>query len=412
MSPSSSNDLKSLSNDELVRTLRTLGNHPEDNGAESEGDALQDLQIHRIELEMQNRALREVQSELEQALVRYTDLYDHLPIGYVTLTPSGQIAQANLTAARWLHRDRAQLAGVYMNWFLDAFDAGRLAAHLDLCLHSTTEHACDVTLRLENGLLITVQLSSRATVLNPGSTPQIHTAMTNVSKLKQARAIINDIEREENSTSPLVSGELGAPYASVSHFVRTLLTEHRSTLSPEAVEVTERMECAALRAESTLQHLVEYCSFGRESVGHDPVNLEEVVQHVVIEHREAIEQRHAVLDISRPLPCVRGSRLILGQVLANLLINALRYPPLDQPRNVTISAEETPKVVVLKIAHDGLRLPTGEQSFRVFERLHGAGHFLSNGVGFALVRHAIERMGGRVWTEAEGNHFYVELRRV
>lgn len=412
MFPSLSNELKSLSNDDLVRTLRTLEQPAEQNESVSETNGLQDLQIYRIELEMQNRALREVQSELEQALVRYTDLYDHLPFGYVTLTPSGQIAQANLTAARWLHRDRAQLAGVYMNWFLDAFDAGRLAAHLDLCLHTTTEHACDVTLRLENGLLITVQLSSRATVITPGAMPQIHTAMTNVSKLKQTRAVIGDIEREESTACPLVAGELGAPYACVSHYVRNLLTEHRSTLSPEVVEVAERMECAALRAEATLQHLVEYCSFGRESVAVDPVNLEEVVQHVIVEHRDAVEQRHAVLDITRPLPCVRGSRLILAQVLANLLINALRYPPRDQPRRVTISAEERPKAVVLKITHDGLKLPAGDQNFRVFERLHGAGHFLSNGIGFAVVRHAIERMGGRVWTESEGNHFFIELRRV
>lgn len=412
MFPSPSNELTSLSNDELVRTLRTLEQPAEQKPSSTESDPLQDLQIYRIELEMQNRALREVQSELEQALVRYTDLYDHLPIGYVTLTASGQIAQANLTAARWLNRDRARLAGVYMNWFLDAFDAGRLAAHLDLCLHTGTEHACDVTLRLENGLLITVQLSSRATVTKPGATPQIHTAMTNVSKLKHARAMIGDIEREESATCPLVSGDLGAPYACVSHFVRTLLTEHRSTLAPEVVEIAERMECAALRAEATLQHLVEYCSFGRETVAVDPVNLEEVVQHVIVEHRDAIEQRQAVLDISRPLPCVRGSRLILAQVLANLLINALRHPPIDEPRHVTISAEETPTVVVVRIAHDGLRLPTGDQSFRVFERLHGARHFLANGVGFALVRNAIERMGGRVWTEAEGNHFYLELQRV
>lgn len=128
-------------------------------------------------------------------------------------------------------------------------------------------------------------------------------------------------------------------------------------------------------------------------------------------------KRTSALDRRRPSarscrPCVRGSRLILAQVLANLLINALRYPPADQSRHVTISAEEQPTGVQLKIAHDGLRLPSGDQSFRVFERLHGAGQFLANGVGFALARLAIERMNGRIWTEADGNHFLIELRRV
>jgi signal transduction histidine kinase len=408
--------LAALSNDDLAQTLRTLEQQADDKTKRGDcQDVGHDLHVHQIELEMQNRALRDIQAELEVALVRYTDLYDHLPIGYLTLTPHGQIAEANLTAARWLRRDRDQLTGVYINWFLDAFDAGRFAAHLDQCAHSGQEQNCEVTLRLDNGLSLTVQLASRVTPWREGSAPQIHTAMTNVSKLKQARAVIGDIEHEENAVTGLAFGDPATRFSSVSHFARSLLTEHRASLTPEALEVAERLECAALRVEETLQHLVDYCSVGREGVALDPVSLEELAQQVVIEHRVAIKERGATVEIQRPLPCVRGSRLILAHVLANLLINAVRFPPADQSRRITLSAEKKEGHVILTLAHDGLRLPASEKNYRVFERLHGARHFLPDGIGFALVRYALERMEGRLWFESDpyhGNCFKVELRQV
>ena len=155
-------DLSSLSDDELTRNLRSLQRAGMTADVpDNLEDLMQELQVSRVEVEMQNRALRDSAAEIESALQRYSDLYDHLPIGYVTLTPSGRIVQANLTAAGWLRVDRAKLVGGYLNWFLAPFDAGRFAAHLDACVQTGGEQTLELTLRLESGLLLTVQLTSR-----------------------------------------------------------------------------------------------------------------------------------------------------------------------------------------------------------------------------------------------------------
>ena len=68
--------------------------------------------------------------------------------------------------------------------------------------------------------------------------------------------------------------------------------------------MVERMESAAVRMESMLHNLLDYCCPARDDLVMDPVNLDELMQHVLVEYRGVIKQQAARVSVERPLPCV------------------------------------------------------------------------------------------------------------
>jgi PAS domain-containing protein len=79
---------------------------------------LHELQVHQIELEMQNEEMRRAQAELDAARARYFDLYDLAPVGYCTVNDKGLILEANLTASTLLGIARGKLVKQLLTRFI------------------------------------------------------------------------------------------------------------------------------------------------------------------------------------------------------------------------------------------------------------------------------------------------------
>ena len=142
-----------------------------------------ELQVHQIELEMQNEELRQSRAELEAGLERYTDLYDFAPVGYLTLGRDGAIRQVNLTGARLLGVERARLLGRRLGVFVGESDRAVFHAFLEKVFASQAKEVCEVALLNEGKGPLNMQFT--ATVSQDGQECRVMMVDTTERKRKK-----------------------------------------------------------------------------------------------------------------------------------------------------------------------------------------------------------------------------------
>lgn len=155
---------------------------------------VQELQVHQVELEMQNEELRRTQAELGAARDRYADLYDHAPIGYLTLDSKGMILEANLSACRLLELNRTDLVRQPVIRFVAAKDQPKIRGHLKELFETGSRRVCEVDLAQRQGL--SVQFESVAVQDEGGRQTCAFTALQDITARLQAEEQERQIGRE------------------------------------------------------------------------------------------------------------------------------------------------------------------------------------------------------------------------
>jgi diguanylate cyclase (GGDEF)-like protein/PAS domain S-box-containing protein len=122
---------------------------------------VQELEIHQVELEMQNEELRRIQEELQLSRNKYAELYDFAPIGYFTLDFQGLIREVNIAGAQLLGKERRRLiAKPFSGFIADAAGKGVFSRHLESVFQKPGMQQCEISLKGKAGTVIHGQLQS------------------------------------------------------------------------------------------------------------------------------------------------------------------------------------------------------------------------------------------------------------
>lgn len=123
---------------------------------------IHELNVHQIELEIQNEELRQAQVELSQARDRFSDLYDFAPIGYITLDKQGRILGSNLAAAKLLGFERRILVGKNLSEFVNRVAQDEFYLYRQAIFSSKNKQACELSMRNQGGRNLNIYLESIA----------------------------------------------------------------------------------------------------------------------------------------------------------------------------------------------------------------------------------------------------------
>ncbi|SCZ57458.1 PAS domain-containing sensor histidine kinase [Thiohalomonas denitrificans] len=198
-----------LSAEQLAERLASLQTTLQDESDEVQ-QLVHNLRVHQIELEMQNRELREAHDELEASRDRYADLYDFAPVGYLSFNARGQVLNLNLTAAELLGQERRRVIGQAFVSYLAPGQSTAFVTHLQAVCDSGQGHVLEFTLKGRRGEPIDVHLESVAAAHSPDAECVCRSALTDVSQLTRSRTAL----RESEARYRREAAELAAIYRS------------------------------------------------------------------------------------------------------------------------------------------------------------------------------------------------------
>ncbi|MEW6054861.1 MAG: PAS domain S-box protein [Nitrospirota bacterium] len=147
-----------------------------------------ELQVHQVELEMQNEELRRAQDDLIASQKKYTDLYDFAPVGYLTLTRQGLISEANLTASAMLGTARRRL--IKMPFIMYSVDKKMFFNHLKKVFETGKRQTCQLVIKKKDGSFFHAGLESIVSNEEEGKNTTCRTVMSDISEHKQAEGAI------------------------------------------------------------------------------------------------------------------------------------------------------------------------------------------------------------------------------
>jgi signal transduction histidine kinase len=221
--------------------------------------------------------------------------------------------------------------------------------------------------------------------------------------------------RELENFSYAAAHDLKAPLRSVDGFGSMLATEYGDRLDEKGRGYLQRMRRSALKMSELIDDLLAYARVERREFEASSVFVPAILEKVIAEQREDMELAGVQLQTDFAPFSVHADTEGLLMACRNLLQNSIKFSRQSQPPKIVIAVTEHDGGVCISFTDNGIGFDMSyhERIFEMFQRLHRAEEIPGTGIGLAIVRKAVERMGGRVWAKSApgtGATFYLQLQ--
>jgi signal transduction histidine kinase len=227
-------------------------------------------------------------------------------------------------------------------------------------------------------------------------------------------------EREQTNAeleafSYSVSHDLRAPLRAIEGYSDIIQEEFGDKLPVEAKQYLQEIINSTGRMNRLVQDLLNYSRLSRVDLKSEPVGVESVITDACGELDQQLRSRTSVSV--EPKLRVKAHGAMLRQVISNLLSNAAKFTKPEASPNIGIRAFKSGRSVAIQVKDEGIGIAPQHQEriFQVFERLHGADEYPGTGIGLAIVKRAVNRMGGTIGLDSElgkGSTFTIMLPAV
>ncbi len=222
---------------------------------------------------------------------------------------------------------------------------------------------------------------------------------------------LSNLELEEFAF--VASHDLQEPLRMVTSFLTQLEKKYEAQLDSRGILYIQLAVDGAKRMRQIILDLLEYSRIGKESFKLENIDLNQVVEEIILLNKQVIEEKNAVIQFNE-LPGIYNHKHPVMQILQNLINNAIKYSNPKKAPEVTIEASSEGEIWLFSVRDNGIGIDEEyfHKIFVMFQRLHGRDEYEGTGIGLAVVKKTIDRMGGRIWVESQkgvGSTFFFTL---
>lgn len=356
---------------------------------------------------------------LESAETPYRHLVEQINEGAFLLRADGVILYANSSFARMAQTPLEQIIGSPWTRFFSSADHSRLN---DL-LRRARSDGCREEFALGDQTVNPVPVELSLSFLKGTQAETFSAIVTDLTERKLARNALHQVISELEHFSFTVVHDLRGPLRVMQSFGAIIEEECARCQVPRALDYLRRINVAAKRMDQLITDSLDYSKAARTELTLEPIGLFQLIDDLVRTYPNLLPDK-ADIQVSPDLPPVMGNKTALTQCFSNLMGNAVKFAKSGTKPQIRVWAEmsshsdidlsiPTPRQMVRVWVEDkGMGIAKGAQKhlFVMFQRANTERE--GTGVGLAIVRKVVERMGGRVGVESEegqGSRFWVEL---
>lgn len=220
-------------------------------------------------------------------------------------------------------------------------------------------------------------------------------------KLKQLAEKLSTSNKELEQFAYVASHDLQEPLRMVASYIQLLQRRYKGQIDKEADEFIGFAVDGVVRMKTLINDLLIYSRVNTREFPVEPTDVNKIIEQVKTNLKSAIEESGASI-IYDNLPTINCSPLQLTQLLQNLVSNAIKFRRDDPPR-VEITAKRSDDEWLFSVSDNGIGISDefSEKIFVIFQRLHNYNEYPGTGIGLAICKKIVEKLGGHIWVESE-----------
>ncbi len=235
-------------------------------------------------------------------------------------------------------------------------------------------------------------------------------------RIEARTAALNAKSRELESFAYSVAHDLKAPLRGIDGYSRLLLDEYAAKLDQDGRGFLQTIQSSTDEMNQLIDDLLAYSRLERRELKTDRLELSPIVNSLVEEKKRETAEHPVDFVVEVNGAAVLADASGLAQSLRNYLDNAIKFTAKVQAPRIEVGSTELAERCLVWVRDNGIGfdMKYHDRIFDIFQRLNVADEYPGTGIGLAIVRKAMERMGGRAWAESEPGHgatFYLEIPR-